>query len=301
MQKGSCSCSNEAFRPGAKLLRAAAGRLVTLLGTGFCAGLLVFSLAYDAAAASQDAAIGSAEVGHPKRADYGREKPSKAVRHIADWALDSGDHHGLPVAIVDKTQAKVYVFKPDGHLRSAAPVLLGLARGDDSTPGIGNRELSDMPPEVRTTPAGRFEASLGRNASRKDVLWVDYETAISMHRVINSNPKERRPHRLATPTPLDNRISYGCINVPIKFFDDVISTTFEGTNGIVYVLPEVYPMKRVFAEAYDVDDHARTKGAGNLPAVPLVTANAPPVAPVATPTVVPVTLRVTATGFAQSQ
>ena len=133
------------------------------------------------------------------------------------------------------------MFKPDGHLRGAAPVLLGIAKGDDSVPGIGDRELSDMPPEVRTTPAGRFVASLGRNASGKDVLWVDYDAAISMHRVINTNPKERRPYRLATPTPLDNRISYGCINVPIKFFDDVVQPAFEGTNGIVYILPEVHP------------------------------------------------------------
>jgi hypothetical protein len=104
-----------------------------------------------------------------------------------------------------------------------------------------------MPPEVRTTPAGRFVSALGKNANGKEVLWVDYDAAISMHRVIDTNPKERRPHRLATPTAADNRISYGCINVPIKFFDDVVSPSFEETNGIVYVLPEVHPLRKVFA------------------------------------------------------
>ena len=101
-------------------------------------------------------------------------------------------------------------------------------------------------PEVRTTPAGRFEAALGKNASGKEVLWLDRDTAISMHRVINTNPKERRPHRLTTPTPADNRISYGCINVPINFFDDVIAPSFDKTKGIVYILPEVHPMTKVF-------------------------------------------------------
>lgn len=72
----------------------------------------------------------------------------------------------------------------------------------------------------------------------KEVLWVDYENAISMHPVITSRPKERRQQRLDTPSPLDNRISYGCINVPVQFFQNVIQRMFSGTDGIVYVLPE---------------------------------------------------------------
>jgi hypothetical protein len=282
MQKGDCCSSNEAFRDGAPLLRAATWRLVSFLGSGFFAALLVLSPHLAAAASSDTAApsdAAAAEASHPKHADYASENPSKEVRHIADWALDSGDNQGMPFAIVDKKAAKAYVFRPDGHLRGAAPVLIGSAKGDDSVPGIGDRELSDMPPEVRTTPAGRFVASLGRNASGKDILWVDYDDAISMHRVINTNPKERRPYRLATPTPLDNRISYGCINVPFKFFDDVVLPAFEGTNGIVYILPEVHPIQRVFAKAYDVDERARTQTAGDPPAAPMASAAAPVAAP----------------------
>ena len=98
--------------------------------------------------------------------------------------------------------------------------------------------LSDIRPEERTTPAGRFVASLGYNFKGKDVLWVDYKNAVSLHRVITNNPKERRLERLASPTPLDRRISYGCINVPANFFDNVVKPTFTRTHGIVYVLPE---------------------------------------------------------------
>jgi len=75
---------------------------------------------------------------------------------------------------------------------------------------------------------------------------VDYDAAISMHPVINTVPRERRPHRLATPTPADNRISFGCINVPIPFFEKVVSPSFTGTSGIVYVLPDVLPLNKVF-------------------------------------------------------
>ncbi len=192
----------------------------------------------------------------PKRADFERERASHEARHVADWIVDSGDNHSMPFAIVDKKDARVFVFAADGRLRGAAAALLGLARGDDAVPGIGERPLSSIRPAERTTPAGRFVAALGRNAHEKEILWVDYDTAVSMHPVITSNPKEHRLHRLNTPTPLDNRISFGCINVPAKFFEHVVQPAFSGTNGIVYVLPETKPAREVFA-VYDVEERVR--------------------------------------------
>jgi len=179
-------------------------------------------------------------------ADFAREQPSRDARQLADWVVDSGDNLNLPFVIVDKTNAKVFVFDAGGRIRGAAPALLGAARGDHSVPGIGERELSAIRAADRTTPAGRFVAALGRNFRGEDVLWVDYDTAVSLHRVITSNPKERRLHRLATPTPKDNRISYGCINVPVAFYETVVRPAFTGTEGIVYVLPETRSMREVF-------------------------------------------------------
>jgi len=188
---------------------------------------------------------------NPKRANFARERASHEARYIADWVVDSGDNHGLPFVIVDKTDARVFVFTADGSLRGAAPALLGLARGDDAVPGIGNRELSKIRPEERTTPAGRFVAALGRNLRDKEILWVDYDGAVSLHPVITTKPEEHRAQRLASPTPLDNRISYGCINVPAKFYENVIHSVFSGTSGIVYVLPETKSAREVFP-SYDV-------------------------------------------------
>jgi hypothetical protein len=196
----------------------------------------------------------------PKRANFERERASHEARHVADWVVDSGDNRSLPFAIVDKTDAKVFVFDADGRLRGAAPALLGLARGDDAIPGIGDRPLSRIRPEERTTPAGRFVAALDRNFRGKEVLWVDYDGAVSLHPVASTSPKERRLERLATPTPLDNRISYGCINVPAKFFVNVVHPAFTGTNGIVYVLPEIKSAHEIFA-SYDVEEHARVQAA----------------------------------------
>ena len=84
------------------------------------------------------------------------------------------------------------------------------------------------------------------NARGEDVVWVDYDAAVSMHRVLTNNPKEQRARRLETPTPDDNRVSYGCINVPKVFFEDVVSATVRGRNSVVYVLPESKPLRSVF-------------------------------------------------------
>lgn len=177
---------------------------------------------------------------------------SADVHHVANWVVHTHDNQGLPFLIVDKVRAQVFVFYADGRLRGATAALLGLAIGDDSVPGIGTRKLASILPQERTTPAGRFVANLDRNLGGKEILWVDYEAAISLHPVITSDAKERRAERLATPSPLDNRISYGCINVAADFFKRVVSAAFKGSNGIVYVLPETRSPQEVFA-SYDVD------------------------------------------------
>ena len=234
-------------------------RLVANIAKGLCFGLLAASFIPHQAAAADDAAQ------FPKRANFERERASHEARHVADWVVHAGDNHAgdnrsLPFVIVDKTDAKVFVFDAHGRLRGAAPALLGLARGDEAVPGIGDRELSSIRPEEKTTPAGRFVAALGGNMRGEDVLWVDYDTAVSMHRVLTTKPEERRLQRLATPTPLDNRISYGCINVPAKFYENVVRPAFSGTNGIVYVLPETRLAREVFA-SYDVEEHTRLQTA----------------------------------------
>jgi hypothetical protein len=173
----------------------------------------------------------------PARAGFGGEIASADVHRVADWVAASGDNRGLPFIIVDKVEARAFLFDARSRIRGAAPVLLGIGRGDDSIAGIGQRRLATMRPEERTTPAGRFEASLGHDLDQ-DVLWVDYNSALSMHRVIIGKPEERRRQRLETATPLDNRISYGCINVPAAFYDKVIVPAFTATVGIVYILPE---------------------------------------------------------------
>ena len=219
-------------------------RVPARLAASLLVGLLATAVASQRAIAA-DVAVPTAS--RTQRANFEREPASHEARHLADWIVDSGDNQLLPFAIVDKVDARVFVFDAAGLLRGAAPALLGLARGDDSAPGIGNRPMAKIRPEERTTPAGRFIAALDRNIHGKEILWVDYDNSISLHPVITSKPLERRVERLATETPDDNRISYGCINVPSKFFENIVRPAFSGTDGVVYVLPETRSAGAVFS------------------------------------------------------
>jgi hypothetical protein len=186
-----------------------------------------------------------------ERADFRDETPSTEARHVADWAAHSGDHGGRPFVIVDKRDSRVFVFDGKARLRGAASALLGMATGDTSVRGIGSRKLSTIRPEERTTPAGRFLAALDRNAQGDEILWVDYESAVALHRVVTAVARERRLERLASNVAADRRITYGCINVPVTFFLDVVAPGFRESDGIVYVLPETRPAREIFG-SYDV-------------------------------------------------
>ncbi len=183
-----------------------------------------------------------------RKLDFGAEVATPEVRQVAQWVVAQADNGVRPFVIIDKRDARVFVFEPTGTLRGATPVLLGYAQGDDSVVGIGQRPIAQVLPQERTTPAGRFVAAPGRNTVPEDVLWVDYEAAVSMHRVRATDPRERRLERLASPTSSDNRISYGCINVPVAFFEQVLWPLM-GRGGIVYVLPETKPLEAVFPGA----------------------------------------------------
>ncbi|QOF82058.1 L,D-transpeptidase [Variovorax sp. 38R] len=168
------------------------------------------------------------------------------VRQLAQAAVGTRDNQGLAFAVVDKKSARVFIYGDNGRLQGASPVLLGLARGDESVPGVGERKMSDIRPEERTTPAGRFVSEPGINLQGEDIVWVDYDAAVSMHRVRTNNRAERRLERLASTDAEEHRISYGCINVPAPFYDIHVKPVFGKARGLIYVLPEGRPAREYF-------------------------------------------------------
>jgi hypothetical protein len=176
-------------------------------------------------------------------------QPSTDVQTMHRWIRQSGDNASGPFMVLDKRQARLWVFDRHGRRVAHSPVLLGAAPGDDSVPGIGERPMSQIQPHERTTPAGRYWVEPGVNAKGEDIFWVDYDVAVSLHRVRAHRTAERRLERLATPTPEDNRISYGCINVPVDFYEATVKPLFTRTKGWIYVLPETQPVQTLFKPA----------------------------------------------------
>jgi hypothetical protein len=252
----------------------------------FCLGLLIASLAATSFAAKkptsakskaattkvvkkslakseiEDHGPGAIQGKYVKRANLKQETASTEARQIADWVVDSADNKNMPFVILDKKEAKVYVFHAHGGLRGAAPVLLGITVGDDSFPGVGNKPLSMVKPEEKTTPAGRYLAASDKNIKGSDIVWIDYDSSVSMHAVVKGTPVERRSERLASPLPSERRISFGCVNIPTHFFKTALLPSFKKSDGIVYVLPETRTTQQVFASYYDVNEKEKVAAAG---------------------------------------
>ena len=171
---------------------------------------------------------------------------SDTVIDLAGWAVAANDSHGYPFAILDKAAAQILVFGGDGRLRGAAPALFGSAVGDHTAPGIAGLALREIPGRDRTTPAGRFVGGYGPSLDAGRVLWVDYDSAVSMHPTATV-PGEKRAERLASPSPDDNRVTHGCINVAPEFYEQVIRPTFE-RGGVFYILPDKDSLADTFPE-----------------------------------------------------
>jgi len=182
--------------------------------------------------------------------DFAAERASADARYAAAWVLAGADNQNLPFAVVDKRDARIYVFEAGGRLIGASAVLLGIAPGDFSV-GI-DRVPASLSLAERTTPAGRFEARPGRNDKGEDIVWIDYAASLALHRLRPAPVQERRPARLDSPSPDDNRISAGCVIVPVAFYEAVVAPTLGTNRSVIYVLPETHSPRGMF-EALALD------------------------------------------------
>src|SRR3546814_13076635 len=102
---------------------------------------------------------------------------------------------GYPFAGSGKAAVQVWGLGGDGRLRGAAPGLFGSAVGDHSAPGVAGLALREIPGRDRTTPAGRFVGGFGPSIDAGRVLWVDYDSAVSLHPTATGVPAGRRVDR----------------------------------------------------------------------------------------------------------
>ncbi len=181
--------------------------------------------------------------------DFGAARASDDARYAAGWVLAAADNEGLPFAVVDKRDARIYVFAADGRLIGAAAALLGWAVGDHAVADAALRNPGQLALDERTTPAGRFPSRPGRNDKGEPIVWIDYDASFAIHRLRPAPAQERRAARLASATPDDNRISLGCVVVAVDFYETVVGPSLGRGRGVVYVLPETRPARALFDAA----------------------------------------------------
>ncbi|WP_313317738.1 hypothetical protein [Stenotrophomonas sp.] len=186
------------------------------------------------------------------------QEVSDTVIELAGWVVASKDNQGYPFAIMDKAAAQILVFGGDGRLRGAAPGLFGSAAGDHTAPGVAGLALREIPGRDRTTPAGRFIGGFGPSIDAGRVLWVDYESAVSIHPTATGVPAERRVERLASPSPDDNRVTHGCINLSPAFYKQIVAPTFE-RGGVFYILPDSASLAETFPDFAQSRETAQRK------------------------------------------
>lgn len=97
-----------------------------------------------------------------------------------------------------------------------------------------------------STPEGTFTTQrvFNRKTQRSSIMFTKRgELPLTIHRTWLGNPSQRRPQRLASTTPNDNKITGGCINVSDEMFNrlwqlpDGTQFTIHGPSGLQRVQP----------------------------------------------------------------
>jgi hypothetical protein len=118
-------------------------------------------------------------------------------------------------------------------------VLLGETAGDQIIPGVGARaQRGRLSPGDRVTTAGRFVSEPGHNLSGESVVWIDYESALAIHRMRPGAAQQDRALRLASADPQARRVSAGCVVVPVAFYEAVVAPVLGRSRGVIYVMAE---------------------------------------------------------------
>ena len=162
--------------------------------------------------------------------------------------LDSAKKTGKHFILLDKPSSAFYVVDNNGKILLHSSALHGFSRGDVLPQGVIS--LDDMTDAQKVTPAGIFQLKYTPKESmdigsqslyslgRLDLVGAKTGNAvIAVHQVYKGTPTEKRIERLETPSPEDNNISYGCINVPdtvmaeLSYMSDKLDGAYIGISS----------------------------------------------------------------------
>lgn len=146
----------------------------------------------------------------------GIEAQAQSTQNVSpqvDMVTDYMQEQSLEtIVVLDKANAELLVIDR-GEVVMRSPALYGRGQGED--------ERADG----RATPAGVFalrEYSDRKYDGGRVLAFLCHPNACYViHPTWHGKPSERRDERLATPTPDDNTVSNGCINVPYAFYQQM--------------------------------------------------------------------------------
>lgn len=121
-----------------------------------------------------------------------------------------------PTIIGDKQGGVLYVYIPTRHLLLHTPALYGKTKSDSYR--------SDK--NERITPSGEFvgQKYFSSYLQSPIIVFQEGKTLLAIHSVWLGQPIQGRMYRLSTESPLDNRITNGCINVYPEFYHNVLDS-----------------------------------------------------------------------------
>lgn len=174
------------------------------------------------------------------KADLNGRQVSSNAQRVIDWiaAQNRPSDNSL---IVDPATGRLYVMK-GGKVVADAPALFGKQGIAEADARIINANVDETTDDMKVTPSGRYAARMEPDAdygSRITFLRGDAANAspYAIHRVYLGNPKDRRQQRLDSASPLDNTISYGCVNVSNEFYDQVLRKLDFSGDTFTYLMP----------------------------------------------------------------
>lgn len=164
----------------------------------------------------------------PTEANAATPTETAVVQNI----VGRSDNQGKQFIVADKQAGTLTMYTASGQQITSTPALFGKTKGDSVS--------------SKNTPSGRFETKQANVSTEgyggsAQVLTENGQnlqlggSSYAIHRVYTKYASENRQGRLDTPTATDNRISLGCINVPVDFYDTYLNSD---QDTVVYVMPE---------------------------------------------------------------
>ena len=164
----------------------------------------------------------------PTEANAATPTETAVVQNI----VGQNDNQGKQFIVADKQAGTLTMYTASGQQITSTPALFGKTEGDSvSSKNTPSGRFETKQANVRTEGYGGSAQVLTQNGQNLQLGSSPY----AIHRVYTKYASENRQGRLDTPTATDNRISRGCINVPVDFYDTYLNSD---QDTVVYVMPE---------------------------------------------------------------